>query len=63
MKLEISYKNGNKLTQKVHYVHTEDGKLYFTENSYPSSAVREQVVVSLKNVTGFNVIIEEGDEA
>ena len=61
MKVQITYKNGNTITDKAHYVHTEDGKLYYTvaKNSMP--VYQSPVIIPLKNIISFNVIMEEGE--
>ena len=59
MILTIHYKNGTTLRQDVHYVHTEDGKLYFTVKYNPSPVFIPPTIVPLKNITRFEVITEE----
>jgi hypothetical protein len=59
MILTINYKNGNTIVQSVHYVHTEDGKLYFTEKRNPTPVFVQPTIVPLKNIINFEVITKE----
>lgn len=60
--IKIYYKNGNVLKQRVHYVHTEWGTLYFTVKQNPSDAITLPVEVPLKNIEKFEVIVNTDDE-
>ena len=55
MKLSITYKNGNTITQSVYWAETKDGKLWFCQKHDPSPVYVEPVGVPMENVEFFRV--------
>lgn len=62
MTIKITYKNGTMLMNKVHYVHAEDGKLYFTRVMNPAPVVQTPTIIPLEYVESFKVIVEGEEE-
>ena len=50
LRLILHYKNETVLEQTAHYVHVEDGNLYFAKASNPTSAVVLPVKIPLENL-------------
>lgn len=55
MELDISYKNGTKLTHKINYLHFENGFIYFTIDKNPHPIFQEPVKIPLENIYAFEV--------
>lgn len=55
IRLTINYKNGNTLTELVHYVHYADGAIFYAEDSQVENCVPVPTRTSLENVESFDV--------
>lgn len=56
--LKITYKNGNELSQKINYLHIEDGKLFYTVDKNPHPVFQEPVSIPLENIKMLDVTAE-----
>lgn len=54
-KLTIYYKNGNTLTELVHYVHYADGAIFYAKDSQAENCVVVPSRTSLEYVESFDV--------
>lgn len=55
MQLTINYKNGNQTKQLVHYVHYENGAIFFTLDKQVSSAAQMPVRVPMENIERYDL--------
>ena len=56
LKLEITYKNGNKLIESINYLHEESETLFYTVNSKMHNVIQDVVKIPLKNIDKFDLI-------
>lgn len=57
MKMTITYKNGNTLTEKVNYFHIANGNIIYTVDKNPHP-IAEIVTISMANVDDIDVAKE-----
>lgn len=54
-RLIINYKNGNTLTELVHYVHYADGAIFYAEDSKIENCITIPTRTSLEYVESYDV--------
>lgn len=59
MKIQITYKNGNKLEQKVNWLHIEEGQIVFSKENKVGAIFSMPVFVRLKNIKELKVLQED----
>lgn len=55
MTLKIEYNNGNKIEQKINYLHFENDTLFYTMDTSPHAVIQEPVEIPLANIKAFDL--------